>query len=194
MSLSDSSELLACALGDGYVNKSGFLSIRHSLAQKEYLEWKYNLLKKYTDVQPYFHENNGYGSYEFRTRVSKKLKFIRKILYPNGKKRITPKILEKVGLLGLAILYLDDGSLVDKKRNGKVHANDLTISLYVSYEEAEDIRKYLFHKYNLNFTLKKNKGLFSIRCGTKEARKFLSLIRPNIPHFKCFENSKLRFI
>ena len=38
--------VLWMALGDGTLNANGYLSIRHSIKQKEYLEWKRKILKE----------------------------------------------------------------------------------------------------------------------------------------------------
>lgn len=54
--------ILGMALGDGYINKSNFLSIRHCEKQLEYLKWKQKLLNKNgiktTDI--YWVSNNNY--------------------------------------------------------------------------------------------------------------------------------------
>ena len=38
--------VLWMALGDGTLNANGYLSIRHSDKQKEYLQWKHDILKE----------------------------------------------------------------------------------------------------------------------------------------------------
>ena len=89
------------------------------------------------------------------------------------------------------VLYMDDGSLVGKKRNGKIHAYDLSISIYGTKEECQNLIDKLFN-LGMKFTLKHNKGKYLIRCGTKSARKFINYISPNIPNLDCFKNSKFR--
>ena len=61
--------VLWMALGDGTLNANGYLSIRHSIKQKEYLEWKRKILKEngIAVSEIYYVNNNGYGGYEFRT-------------------------------------------------------------------------------------------------------------------------------
>ena len=46
--------------------------------------------------------------------------------------------------------------------------------------------------FGLKFTLKYNKGLYSIRCGTKSARKFIELIKPYCPNLECFKKQNLK--
>ena len=58
--------LLFMVLGDGYIhNHCGYFSVRHSVKQKEYIEWKQRLLRKngIKTTEVYFVSNNGYGSY-----------------------------------------------------------------------------------------------------------------------------------
>lgn len=92
-----------------------------------------------------------------------------------------------------AILYMDDGSLTAKKSNGIIHAYELVISLYCTKEECERFIEKL-NEYGLKFTLKFNKSLYSIRCGTKSARKFIELIKPYCPNLECFKNTKFKEI
>ena len=47
-------------------------------------------------------------------------------------------------------------------------------------------------KFGMSFTIKKDKGLYSIRCGTKSARKFLNLIESEHPDFECFKDTKFQ--
>src|SRR5690606_24987750 len=94
--------------GDGYLNKKGYLSVRHSLKQQDYSEWKKTILRKNgirtTDV--YEVSNNGYGGYEFRTSSYKFIRLYRKALYGKGKTIANRRLLNKLTPLGLAIWYM----------------------------------------------------------------------------------------
>ena len=186
--------VLGMTLGDGYLSNRGILKICHCEKQKEYIEWKASFFNK--EIKYFL--NNGKPSYYFEIGTynnSLKGKEIRKKLYGVlGHKYFSQAIIDEIDLFCLAILYLDDGSLCAKKRNGKIHAYDLVISIYGRKDECENLIKKLKDNWNLNFTLKFNKGKYSIRCGTREARKFLTLIRPLIPNFNCFSNNKLQNI
>lgn len=172
------------ALGDGYINKSGYLSMRHCLEQKDYIWWKYNLLKgKVSLVEPYYVSNNGYGSYEMRTRNTRFIKLYRKIIYRrNGKKDIANrKLLNKLTPLGLAIWYMDDGGLSQKKdANGNIKANDLMINTHLSKEDNQIIIDYFSDVWDIKFSQVKNRGHYRLRCGTKEARKFIKIVLPYV--------------
>lgn len=172
------------ALGDGYINKAGYLSMRHCLEQEDYIWWKYNLLKgKVSVVEPYYVSNNGYGSYEMRTHNARFIKLYRNIIYRrNGKKDIANrKLLNKLTPLGLAIWYMDDGGLSQKKdKNGNIKANDLMINTHLSKEDNQVIIDYFSEVWDINFTQVKNRGHYRLRCGTKEARKFIKIVLPYV--------------
>lgn len=189
-------KLLAVTLGDGYLSSRGCLRITHCEKQLEYLQYKASLFNKENDI--HYKNNNSYPAYYFEKGTFNNTdegQEVRKKLYGVfGKKYFTQDIVDEMNLFCWAILYLDDGSLCAKKRNGKIHAYDLVISIYGSQDECERLIIHLKEKYNLSFTLKYNKGKYSIRCGTREARKFLALIRPLVPDFDCFKDNKMKEI
>lgn len=187
-------KLLAVTLGDGYLSNRGTLKIVHCEAQKEYINWKAQLFNK--EIK--YINNNGKPVYYFEKGTfnnKDKGQEVRKKLYGVfGHKYYSQEIVNEMDLFCFAILYLDDGSLCAKKRKGKIHAYDLVISIYGRQEECQNLINKLKENWDLSFTLKFNKGKYSIRCGTKEARKFLALIRPLVPPFQCFANNKMKEI
>jgi hypothetical protein len=187
-------KLLAFCLGDGTVNKRYRLDIRHCKQQNEYLKWKHSFISSIcrcsnikTGIQ------NGFEYTSFYTQENfEDLKLIRQNLYEKyNKKYFSKEIVDKMDLFCFAILYCDDGSLSAKKNNGKITAYDLTISICGEKEECENLIAKL-KTFGLSFTLKRNKGKFSIRCGTQSARKFISLIKSLIPDFQCFKQTKFK--
>ncbi len=188
--------LIGMILGDGCLQKrvdkrcnytQNSISIKHCIKQKEYLEHKALLLQKiFGGEKPNIREinNSGYPGCVLQ-KTDKYFRILYKLLYPNKKKTITRKALDYLNLQGIALWYMDDGSLTARKRNGKIHAYELVISTYISKEENQIIVDYFKEKWDINFKIVKGKGLYRIRCGTKEARKFLKLIKPySIP---CME-------
>ncbi len=58
------SVLIGSLLGDGYVRivpgrKDAFMEVNHSIAQKEYVDWKYKMLGNLVARQPKAYKNNG---------------------------------------------------------------------------------------------------------------------------------------
>lgn len=193
-------KIFTLTLGDGCVDNKTTLHLRHCAKQKDYLIWKHSYLKETVPCSEIFDGiQNGYGFSKFHTKTDneewrEQIKEVKDLLYSdNGKKYFSKEVLDLLTLEDFAVLYMDDGSLTAKKRSGIVHAYDLTISLYCTKEECERFIEKL-NGYGLKFTLKLNKGRYSIRCGTKSARKFIELIKPYCPDLECFRNTKFKEI
>ena len=173
--------LLGLSIGDGTIHIRGDrLQLNHSIKQLEYLKYKKELLEQY-DIYPEIHEYTS-GEYSlcrfgFKHEYCKEL---RNILYPNDEKYISLDILNLLSDREIAIWYMDDGSLYVKKgKPGKSgDSYELVISTYCkTEEEALDIIKFLKLRYDADFTIKRNKGKFSVRCGKRAAIKFLNKIQ-----------------
>ena len=181
--------LISMAIGDGTVKTSGHLVVKHCVRQKEYLEWKITQLKNcgVNCTLPYYVSNNGYGAYEFRTYNSKFLKTLRKVLY-NPKKRLTRKLLNRLTPLGIAIWYMDDGSISNyKDSGGTIKSSILTISTCLTKEENQVIIDYFQEVWGIRFGQRKMKNSFALCCRTKEARKFLKVIEPYVLQVECMK-------
>ena len=103
--------ILGCVLGDGYVRKktNAHLQITHSFKQKEYVDWKYQILKNLVISAPKAYKGNaGRVGYRFFTKNLSQITDFHNRFYQNGKK-IVPEIL-KLSPLSLAVWYMDDGS------------------------------------------------------------------------------------
>lgn len=103
--------ILGCVLGDGYLRKktNAHLQITHSIKQKEYVDWKYSLLKNIVITPPKAYQGNaGRIGYRFFTRSIPELTVFYDLFYINGKKIIPDNL--KLSPLSLAVWYMDDGS------------------------------------------------------------------------------------
>lgn len=181
--------ILYMVFGDGYIhNKNGYLYIRHSAKQKGYLEWKRELLKKngIKVSEVHYVKNNGYDAYEFYTRSYGFIKNIRRYMYTPKKNIAQRKQLNKLNALGLYIWYLDDGGISKvKDEHGNVKANVLMLNTMLEKEENQIIIDYFKDKWGINFRQCKNHGKYRLECGTKEARKFINILKPYINEVKC---------
>ena len=189
--------LLAMALGDGLIRRrinpnrkaaNYSITIKHSIKQKEYLEYKASLINsalggRQNEVK--YINNNGYLGCCY-SKGGKELGVIYKLLYSDNKKKITRKALEYLTPQGIAIWYMDDGSLYAQRRNGRVHAYQMVLSTYCEdIEEAQDIINYFIDTWNIKFNIKKNKNRYSLTCNTKEIRKFIEIVKPYVSKIKC---------
>lgn len=181
--------LYACAIGDGCItirkSGNGFLHIKHGQKQKEYLEWKANLLAKALEVDNIVvHEINGkdysFNGYnmtgkkvELWTPYKKKFVKIRNFLYKNGHKRINRYCLNRLEELGLSIWYMDDGSL----NNQRV----INFNTYTSdYSEHVGIQKWFREKWNIETKImgrnRNNKVQYYIHLNTLNSKKLIDII------------------
>ena len=119
--------LIATALGDGCINKQGQLRINHSWKQREYCIWKRNLLRRNgikVGVLQRSECSNGYLKYtiqySFCTAIHIFNKVLRRVLYNKDHRKIYPrKLLNRLSNQGLAIWFMDDGSLLRRKYKGR---------------------------------------------------------------------------
>lgn len=173
--------LLGMIIGDGHLRKdSNCLTITHSQNQLEYLKYKKNMLENILnckEIKIYKNTLNKYNTQCYSIyKYHKIFRILRKRLYVNNKKYLSFKILNHLDLEAIALWYMDDGSLSAKKRNGKIHAYELTLNTYLSKEENQIIINYFKEIWNINFGLNKSKNFYRLRMGTKEARKFSKMI------------------
>lgn len=106
--------IIGSILGDGYMRiipgrKNAFLEVNHSYHAKEYVDWKYALLKSIAGSIPKARRGNGKRiAYRFYTRQHPEMTEIFRKFYRNGKKIIPDDI--TLDALALAVWYMDDGS------------------------------------------------------------------------------------
>lgn len=171
--------IIAMVLGDGYIEKSGTVAAFHSEKQKDYVEYKFSLVKDLcTTKQLITRESNGTKQYGFRLRVTKFTKTLRRVLYPNGKKTISRKILNRLDPQGLAIWWMDDGSCsnIVYEPTNKPRTSISTLSTCVSREENQVIIDYFLEKHRVRFGQRKMKNHYALVCRMKEGRKLKNII------------------
>lgn len=183
--------LLAMTIGDGHIKKTkNELTVSHGGSQIDYCERKAQLLENALDrpVNVHRYNNSGYEAARFHVN-GEYLKHVRNWLYKDGVKTLSSNVLSRLTDQGVAIWYQDDGSLHNKKRDGKIHSKELTISTYLEKrEEAQVVCDFFKDRYDVDMTVKSNKGRFSVRCGLKEARKLLPNLQPH-----CFPGMEYKF-
>jgi len=116
-SMVQSQVILGTLLGDGFAypnNKNIYcngICFSHSIKQLEYLKFKKTLLGGLWKTGKGYISR--YGSIVIRstTKCNKITQFLYEKVYLNNKKNITKKLLLNLNSLGLAIWYMDDGSL-----------------------------------------------------------------------------------
>lgn len=196
--------VLACTIGDGCINKRYINSypcyrflMKHSERQKDYFLYKaYQLdriLGKPRRKVYSIYKNSGrskINAYQFEKNSNRYLKPIYNLLYRNGKKVYTRNMLNMLTPEGLAIWYMDDGSLSHytyKKKDGYEYYSKCKIILntYISKEENKIIQKYFDEVWDIQWNIHRSKSstgkiFYRLSAGTKQARKFFKIIKDYI--------------
>ena len=153
------SVIIGSILGDGYIRivpkrKDAFLEINHSIKAKQYVDWKYSVLKNICQSPPkerIIDEKR--TAYRFFTKQHKEITEFLKLFYKNGKKTI-PSSLQFDPLI-LAVWFMDDGS---KSRKADVYLNTQQFSFSDQTKLLHNLRQ-----FNLKARLNRDKGYYRIR-------------------------------
>ena len=170
------SVIIGTLLGDGYLRivsgrANAFLEINHSITQKEYVDWKYEVLKSVCKSGPIQRKGNGTRiAYRFTTRQSEELTSLYKAFYQNGKK-IIPEILE-IDPISLAVWFMDDGS----------RCRDRDVYLNTQQFDVEDQKKLILilQRMGIESSLNKDKIYRRIRIKKSSVNTLFNIISPHI--------------
>ena len=165
---------LFMALGNGFIDIDGRLSIKHNDDKKEYIKWKYSLIKAISIKSEFkSSSNNGFIIHKFITRKYKFLKLYKRILL-----NINRKLLNKLTPLGIYIWYIDKGSLSRSKlRTGEYSIKEIILHTGFSKEKNQIIIDYFKDTWNVDFCQIKDNSVYKLRCGNKEDIKFLDIFK-----------------
>jgi len=170
VTLSEAGEqvLLGSLLGDGnlYKHSSTRYNEAHSAKQKEYLEWKREILSLPSTFDYYKRKD----AYRYSTVFLPQLNNYRHLFYPNGKKVVTRQILNKLKPLAIAVWYMDDGHYG--------YGNNLVqISTdCFSFEEHKIIQEWFKNKFGIECKIKKHHPNSYNISFYRDRFKFLKLI------------------
>lgn len=168
--------IVGSILGDGYLRivsgrKDAFLEINHSISQKEYVDWLYEMLKPLCRSGPKKRKGNGTRiAYRFTTRQMPQLTELFKQFYVHGKKQI-PLDLELDSMM-LAVWFMDDGS---RCRESDVYLNTQ------QFERADQEKCInMLEKLGFLCSLNKDKEYVRLRIKKSSIQQFFSIIGPHI--------------
>ncbi len=176
--------LIGLILGDGHLERLytpilGRLKVEHSYKQKEYVDWIYEEFRNWIRSKPKSKRkkvwNKTYLNYGFITYGHRLLGEFQEKFY-RKRKKIIPNDLEKdITPLGLAIWYMDDGSIKSRKHKG--------LFLNTQGFREDDVKRLqevLKVKFGISSTTRKEKNGKQIYLGGKSGEKFIALIKPHI--------------
>lgn len=192
--------LISLILGDGSIlkyNNSYNIYIGHGESQKDYLQWKTNLinnmfeynLKIKSKLVHLKETNKNYLQY-FITKTSKDFKELYDIYYNNDNKKLTYILKNIKSDRSLAIWFMDDGSVFKRKRKHKdlsIYYDRPTLKLCThcfTKDENIEIIDWFKRRYLINAKLvsecKRNKTYYYIRFNSNESLKIFNIIKPYI--------------
>lgn len=178
--------LLGSILGDGSINKLPSnryrLRITHGMEQKQYCEWKASMFGVSTKKI----NNNGYGLGKEAVVMCSKL-FDLPYNIENNKKNLPQWVIDNIDPRGMAIWYMDDGSLDRRKYNAKLCTYGFDFETHKRFQKK-------FLTYNIKVDIVGNKR-WILSFNTDNTFKFLNLIHeyihPNIL-YKIINNNYLQ--
>ena len=196
MNRKDRAILVGMVLGDGYVRTqsaadtkadrrtSAQIYFGHTVRQQAYASWKLDKLNKMFGGKATLRFGNTtsrYGEHKmcYANKSNPYFKTLKGMMYQDGKKKITPQVLDMLSTEGIAIWFMDDGSYrINKRPDGSVSSVSLTISTYCSLEEVEAIQTYFRQTWDIEWKKAycKKAGLWYVRTSTSNARKLAGLI------------------
>ena len=173
-----------CILGDGSISKrqgrvTPYYRESHSLEQLPYLEWKRTFVGKVVPCKTYeiFDKKLGKNFYMFESRASKELEAI----YQLSQAPVFD-ILNQLTPLGLAVWFMDDGTIYNgKNKNTKAYATfNITLGTYrFDYEEHVIIQKWFNDTFGFDAKIaKKRTDTYNIRFTVKDSTAFLQMTKP----------------
>ena len=181
--------ILGSLLGDMYCKReclNSSIEETHSINQKDYLTWKYSILKNHFQMRLYNfnstiykHKNKIYlrkAQVRLRSKVSEKLNSYHSMFYPVSKKIVNQRVLEQLEPLGVAVWYCDDGYYDPENHTSHLHTEGFSI------EENKILKKWFSERWNINvnFKMDHSKKRVLLRFPVKETNKFLDIIKKPI--------------
>ena len=181
MKREDKALLIALCMGDGRVQKSSSKALRgrfvmtHSEKQAEYIKHKAKLINsicggKQCEVQPF--NNSGYPGLRYG-KTHRYFGIIHKWLYKHGKKVFPDTLLNRLDKRCIAYLWMDDGSLTAKRRNGKICAWVGYLNLYEDFETCERFAKVFTKLFGITPLIRRSKNFYRLEFNTTLCKKFL---------------------
>lgn len=177
--------VIGMLLGDACIPKiqrgvNASLRIGHSIKQKAYMEYKRPMLEYLTGCRVYEPKvkvlGKEYGTITLDTRVHPMYTKLREHMYIDGRKTVDEHVMKCLTPLGLALLYQDDGTLIN-------HEGFLTPFLCThgfSKTEVEMMSRMIQKRFGLQWRLRKDKQYYALRLRRSDRKAFYDLISPYV--------------
>lgn len=189
LSKKQKSLLIGLLIGDGTITNHPDFKLSHGEYQKEYLEWKLDLLKqnniKCSPLKSYVSTcgyNKGKVVYYARLSTTPTIKALRRTVYiPH--KQLTRKLLNWLTPQEIAIWYMDDGCInINNSSQRSSVQHTIKIATCVDYETVLMIMEYFKEVWNINFRyFPEGSGTYSIASSCEDdCFNFIKIVKPYI--------------
>ncbi len=187
--------LVGTLLGDSHLstyNRVNYnVMVQHGYSQKEYTDWLYEIFKEWVRTPPQikYQKINGklYQKYWFNTLSHAAFRFFAQQFYCNGKK-IVPQLIHRwLTPLGLAVWFMDDGSIKSKHHRALI----INTQCY-SDRDLHRLQKVLLDKYRVATKLRTQKEGKQLYILAVSVHTFVNIIRPYIIPEMEYKLGKLR--
>jgi len=179
--------LFGTILGDGYLQKTGEknarLRLEHGYKQREYLLWKIEKLKPIFQGKPVYLERihpltkKIYKYWRHQSQSTPYLGKLRKIFYPNGKKKIPDNFEKYINPQMLAVWYMDDGYYYQRDKCSYLYLGN------VSKEGANIVASAILKRFGIQTKVKQKKKGFAIYFPHSQIEKLKLLIKGYIINY-----------
>lgn len=180
--------ILGSLLGDGslrlhkkYQNARFF--IRHSSKQKEYFLWKVSLLREISGEKCWIEQSpDGWSNNTkllYQSKALPEITELYKLTHSGQNLRVRRKWLNLMTPLSLAIMWMDDGSIIGNGRRGVICTDR------IPYDEQLIICKYLSKVWGVKARVgMKSRGSAACRIWIRSAESLKRLLRIILPYVK----------
>ena len=160
-------------LGDGAMRckTNALLEVNHSLAQKDYVDWKYRKLQRLVRTPPKARRGNeDRMAYRFTTRSLPELTGLYRWFYEARRKRVPDDL--QISPLALAVWVMDDGC----KSHRAMYLNTQQFKL----GEQELLIEILQAQYGIRATLNRDKRYTRIRIAVDSVARLYEVVRSHV--------------
>jgi len=168
--------IIGSLLGDGTMRcrANALLEVNHCLAQKVYVDWKYQQLATLVLTPPKARKSNGTRvAYRFTTRSLPELTPYYRWFYQGGHKVIPNDLL--LDPLSLAVWFMDDGC----KSYKALYLN----TQQFDFESQMRLVQILDKQWNIKVTLNRDKQYLRLRVAVSSVSDFKEIVKPYILTF-----------
>lgn len=183
--------ILGTLLGDAGLSRpriNSALQIKHCEKDKDYVFWKYQklfstgLFKNPPKPVITMKLIKPHANWFIKSCRDPILTEYRQLFYPNGKKIVPTEVLNKLGPLGLAVWYMDDGSY-GHYTNPESGSRYEIVRLQMGDFNLEDVTKtrdWLQNRFGIGLNINGRRSHSLVRVKREEVSKFLEIVQPHI--------------